>query len=120
MTPAIGHATSRGARGRRAKGDAPAGHEVRVWLFGGLSPLTPVRPMTLRAPSTATVGSVIDDLGRVLGPEFLSRILDSPGRKLCTCRVFLDGLSVELDDPLPSGQAAHDLELIVLTAVEGG
>lgn len=93
---------------------------IRVSLYGGLSRLMPTRPAILTVPDDATVGWVVDELVRRLGTRFSDRILQSPNRKRYVCRIFLDGLSVDLDDRLPPGEAANDLELIMLTAVEGG
>jgi hypothetical protein len=93
---------------------------VRVSLYGGLSALMPVRPANVTVPSHAKGGWIVDELGRALGPRFTEGVMDSPSAKRGVCRIFLDGLPVELDDRLPPGDGAPDLELIVLTAIEGG
>ena len=98
----------------------PAERPVHVWLFGGLGMLTPERPLVLLVPEGATIGQVVDALGRRLGSRLTERVMDTPERKFGICRLFLDGLHVDLDDTLPAGGAAPDLELIVLTASEGG
>lgn len=118
MTQAIGSRPPRAAPAH----DASAGtrRNVRVWLFGGLAALMPVRPASLSVPCGATVESIIANLGCTLGAGFLGQVFEAPGRMRCTCRVFLDGLPVESGERLPPGEATSDLELIVLTAAEGG
>lgn len=119
--------TTQPARERERRGDIDLppwrllpGTDVRVWLFGSLSSLASERPLTLPVPDSARVEQVLVELGRLLGPQFTERVFASPDKKMCTCRIFLDGLPVELDDSLHSSHVTRDLELILLTAVEGG
>lgn len=93
---------------------------MHVWLFGGLARLAPARPLVVEARQGCSVAEIITALDHQLGAGLLDCIMETPTRKLGICRLFLDGLSVELDERLPLGAAAADLELIVLTASEGG
>jgi len=116
-------ASLRGARGHGGEEPmdaAPAGCLVRVSLYGGLARLMPARPTIVQAPRGATVAWILGELGRTLGPAFTEGVMHSPREKRGVCRIFLDGLPVELDDPLSCADAAVDLDLIVLTAIEGG
>lgn len=99
----------------------PGRQAVRLWLFGGLSVLCPERPLTLEVPSGITVGELLGILGRRLGAVLLESVMETPSRKFSICRVFIDGMPVDLDDRLPETPAGlSDFELIVLTAAEGG
>lgn len=96
------------------------GQILHVWLFGSLSKLAPKQPTVLSAPDGARVGWAIDELARRIGPAFRDQVMETPTRKFGFCRVFLDGRMVELEDRLPAVAAPQDLELIILTAAEGG
>jgi hypothetical protein len=93
---------------------------VRIFLYGGLSSLMLVRPAIVNVPHDATVGSIVGELSLALGPRFTEGVMHAPNQKRGVCRIFVNGVPVELDDRLPPGDAVSDLELIVLTAIEGG
>jgi len=98
-----------GAGRLRGEAGEPGHQAVRLWLFGGLSVLCPERPLTLEVPPGITVG------------ELLESVMETPSRKFSICRVFIDGMPVDLDDRLPETPGGlSDFELIVLTAAEGG
>lgn len=106
--------------GKAANRKAEPALTVRVWLFGQLAGLSGERPLVLRVAPGALVGEVIAELAGRLGSCLLDRVMETPERKQGICRLFLDGYDVELADRLPDTGAALDLELIVLTASEGG
>lgn len=94
-------------------------HTVRIWLFGGLSVLSAERPIPVRAPFGCSVRWLVAELGRHI--ESLDQIMETSTHKFNTCRLFLNGESVEMDDHLvATNDAEQDLELILFTAAEGG
>jgi len=99
---------------------AVATQRVHVSLFGALAMHYRERPLRVDVPAGATVAEVVDVLGRRLGSGFLDGVLERTGEKFRYCRIFVDGLPVELDSRLPGGSAAPNVEFIVLTAFEGG
>jgi hypothetical protein len=101
-------------------GAAVAMQRVHVSLFGALAVHCRQRPLRVDVPAGATVAEVIDVLGRRLGSGFLDGVLEHTGEKFRYCRIFVDGLQVELDAHIPSGSAAPTVEFIVLTVFEGG
>ncbi|WP_141400574.1 MoaD/ThiS family protein [Magnetospirillum sp. 15-1] len=110
-----------GAGRLRGEAGEPGHQAVRLWLFGGLSVLCPERPLTLEVPPGITVGELLGILGRRLGAALLESVMETPSRKFSICRVFIDGMPVDLDDRLPETPGGlSDFELIVLTAAEGG
>lgn len=100
---------------------ASAPTEVRVRLFGALAPAGLPQPVVLRLAPPATVASVLASLGRVLGPERVTDLADTHGRKRRTCRLFVDGRAVdEVETALVPGARRTDIEIIVLAGIEGG
>lgn len=94
---------------------------VQVWLFGYLSEGMAKSPVTVECLAPFSVRQVVAELGRTLGPGFLERLTDTSGELLRHCRAFADGEPV--DDtaaPIHTTAAQTDIELIVLTAAEGG
>lgn len=94
---------------------------VKVWLYGTLANDKLPRPVELELGPGATVASVIPELGRRLGEDFLHQVLDSDGRKFNHCLVFVDGVKVDsLDVPVHRDAASLEVEMILLTITEGG
>ena len=94
---------------------------VKVWLYGTLADDRLPRPLELQLAGEATVASIIPELGRRLGDDFLAKVLDRDGRKFNQCLVFVDGVKLDgLDVPLRRDRAAVELEMILLTVTEGG
>lgn len=94
---------------------------VQVWLFGSLNDGLVRNPMTVEFRGPFTVGDVIAEIGHVHGRAFLDRVTDSAGILFRNCRVFVNGQAV--DDatvPVQTGGQQAALELILLTAAEGG
>jgi hypothetical protein len=103
-------------------GGAPAAVTQRVYvsLFGALGVHCRERPLLVDVPVGATVAEVIEVLGRQLGSAFLEGVMETTREKFRCCRIFVNGSQVELEARLPGGSAAPKVELIVLTAFEGG
>lgn len=93
---------------------------VSVSLFGALSRHCRERPLLIDVAVGATVAEVIEALGHRLGSAFLEDVRETSGEKFRTCRIFVNGMRVEFEARLPGGSAAPKVELIVLTAFEGG
>ena len=94
---------------------------VQVWLFGSLHDGIAENPVTLQLPVPFSVRDAVAELGKLLGREFLERLTDSGGDLLRICRVFVNGQAI--DDtaaPIRTTAAQAEIELIVLTAAEGG
>ena len=95
--------------------------EVRVRLFGSLAAEHAQQPIVVRMSSGATLGGVLAELGRVLGPARFAEVLGRRGDKRRTCRLFIDGEAVEdLSLPLCARGGRVDVEMIVLAGIEGG
>ncbi len=103
-------------------GSAPAAamQRVSVSLFGALGVHCRERPLLVDVAVGATIAEVIEVLGRRLGPAFLEDVMETGRDKCRCCRIFVNGAQVELEARLPGGSAPPKLELIVLTAFEGG
>ena len=97
--------------------DAPV--PVRVLLFGTLANSTADRALTLNMHSPFCVADVIAEMGRRCGRELLSLVADADGRKFNHCRVYVNGEPVE-DVAKPVHESAAQVEMILLTAAEGG
>jgi molybdopterin converting factor small subunit len=110
------------AHGEAYSGGVPAAatQPVSVSLFGALSRHCHERPLLVEVPAGATVAEVIEALGRRLGSAFLEDVRETSGEKFRTCRIFVNGTRVEFEARLPGGRATPRVELIVLTAFEGG
>jgi hypothetical protein len=93
---------------------------VSVSLFGALTRHCRERPLLVDVPFGATVAEVIEVLGRRLGSAFLEDVMETTGEKVRNCRIFVNGARVELEARLPGGNTAPKVELIILTAFEGG
>ena len=94
---------------------------VKVWLYGMLANDRVERPVELEFYGDVTVASVIPELGRRLGEDFLRQVIDSDGRKFNHCLVFVDGVKVDSLDVLVHQDAASvEVEMILLTVTEGG
>ena len=96
---------------------APA--SVEIWLFGSLADAVPERPLRLQFRNPFSIGDVIAELGRHCGDGFLSRVTAPDGEMLRHCRVFVNGEDVE-DTRAPVCAQASQIEMILLTAAEGG
>ena len=94
---------------------------VQVWLFGSLAEAIPERPVNLQIRNPFSIGDVIAELGHRCGGTFLSRITDPDGGVLRHCRVFVNGEAVEdTGAPVCANDAVAQIEMILLTAAEGG
>ena len=94
---------------------------VQVWLFGSLNDGAVKSPVSVEFGAPFSVRDVIAELGRLFGGAFLDRVTDSGGGMLRNCRVFVNGQAV--DDaaaPIQTAASRTDVELILLTAAEGG
>src|SRR5450759_3833550 len=92
---------------------------VRVQLFGALASIATERTPNLVVPKPATVGDVVTALGERLGDAFLARVVDETGVKHRYCRLFVAGAPIE-DLRTPIDTDSVELEMILLTATEGG
>ena len=94
---------------------------VEVWLFGSLADSIPERPLRLQLGNPFTIADVIAELGRRGGAEFLAKVTAADGGLLSHCRVFVNGEPVEeIRVPLGADDSAAQIEMILLTAAEGG
>lgn len=101
--------------------EAGANRRVQVWLFGSLADEAAERPLAVEFNGPFTVGDVISELGRRCGPAFLDRVTDCGGGIVRTCRVFVNGEPVDdAATPVRTEASQTDIELILLTAAEGG
>lgn len=99
-----------------------AGDRIRVQalLFGALAPACSAGPIALELHRPFSARDVIEALARRLGDPFRERVLDASGRKHRHCRIFVDGLPAdEIDAQVAAGPDAR-VEMILLTAAEGG
>ena len=104
---------------------APVGADrpvcVQAWLFGSLACGIAKRPLTLEFRRPFCVADVIAELGRVYGRTFLERVTNAQGGISRDCRVFVNGQAVEdAAAPIQPESMQADVELIMLTAAEGG
>lgn len=94
---------------------------VQVLLFGALANAIADRPITLALYPPFRIADVMVELGRRYGGEFLSRIAAPNGAKLNHCRVYVNGEPAnDPGKPVQSGKSPAQIEIILLTAVEGG
>lgn len=92
---------------------------VHVQLFGALATIATERVLNLVVPKSATIGDVVTALGERLGDAFLARVLNETGVKHRYCRLFVAGVPIE-DLRTPIDTDSVELEMILLTATEGG
>ena len=102
-------------------GRGPAGNiRIQIRLFGALGASAGRHSLDLVLPQPVSLRDVLAAAGQELGEAFRARVLDPAGEKLAYCRVFVDGrVADDLNGPLPAGEAAQ-LEIILLTGLEGG
>ena len=94
---------------------------VEIRLFGILSSVTPERPVILHLPAGFTAGDVICEMGNRYGADFLEKITTSPGQTADCCQIFINGLPVDdLGAPLEAEGSSAEIEMILLSAYEGG
>jgi len=94
---------------------------VQIWLFGSLADSVPERPLGLQFCNPFSIGDVIAELGRRCGAEFLSRVTTPDGGTIRHCRVFVNGEPVEdTGAPVCAQEPSTQIEMILLTAAEGG
>ena len=108
---------------RQGAASAPATRPVcvQVRLFGSLNDQAGSSPVTLQFQGPFSVNDVVAELGLRLGRSFLDRLTDSAGVLFRICRVFVDGEAVEdVAAPIETAAAQSTVELILLTAAEGG
>lgn len=110
------------ADGGDAKRSEPSGAvHARVDIFGALAARLRERSFQVDLPAGGSVHDIVQEVARRAGPQFAARALAPSGELQRCCRAFVDGVPV--DDPharLPGGQRASSIELILLTAAEGG
>lgn len=93
---------------------------VQVWLFGSLADGVE-RPVDLEFRGPFCVADVVAKLGNLYGTAFLERVTDSAGAIVRNCRVFVNGQAVDdATTPIEIDAPHADIELILLTAAEGG
>jgi hypothetical protein len=94
---------------------------LKVWLFGGLAPIAACRNFAIPLEASTTLRALLAVMVERFGPAFSERVLQDNGELYGCCRIFLDGFPLEgLDEPIDPAGSARNLELIVLTAAEGG
>jgi hypothetical protein len=94
---------------------------VQVWLFGSLADGSVERPLAVEFRGAFSAGDVIAEVGRRCGRIFLDRVTDAGGEVIRNCRVFVNGQPVEdTTEPIRTDAMQTDIELILLTAAEGG
>ncbi|CAI09326.1 MoaD/ThiS family protein [Aromatoleum aromaticum] len=94
---------------------------VNVWLYGTLAGSATERPLRLQIADRLSTNAVIRELGQRLGEEFLGHVVDAKGRKFDHCRIFVDGSEVDNPElPVHQGPGPATVEMILLTAIEGG
>lgn len=96
--------------------------EVRVRLFGMLVGPEVTNPVVLQFPAGCALRDVLEELGRRLGPGFMRTLVSGDGEWFNTCRLFIDGESVNDMATLisPRAAAAATIEIILLREIEGG
>ena len=94
---------------------------VQVWLFGSLADGVPERPVSVEFHGPFTVGDVIAELGCRWGHLFLDKVTAPGGGILKYCRMFVNGESVDdATAPIQTTESPTQIEMILLTAAEGG
>ena len=102
-----------------ASGDAPV--SVQVLLFGALANAIADRPITLALHHPFRIADVMAELGRRYGGEFLSLTAAPNGANLNHCRVYVNGEAAnDPAKPVQFERSSAQIEIILLTAVEGG
>ncbi len=92
---------------------------AHVWLFGWIGRMVGERETFLQLPAGAKLRDVLAALGRRYGETMLDELMRTRKEKSSACRISLNGRLVhDLDTPLGSGAAT--VEIIVLSAYEGG
>ncbi len=105
---------------KRMDGRTAGGVRVQVRLFGALASIGGRRSFEFVMAEPAVLRDVLLALTRELGDAFRARVLDPDGAKLRYCRLFVDGVACEdLDAPLATGADAQ-VEMLLLTGLEGG
>ena len=100
---------------------ADMNRRVQVWLFGSLAEGIAERPLTVECRGAFSVHDVIAELGRRCGRAFLERVTAPGGGILKYCRVFVNGQSVDdTTAPIQTAESPTQIEMILLTAAEGG
>ncbi len=98
-----------------------SGITVRVRFIGDLPAITGQRARTVILPEGATVGSLLESLVRIYGPDFSPRLFSRPGKLHHTIFIFVDGedfnerggLAAELGE-------SSEVELLMLPVICGG
>ena len=94
---------------------------AEIWLFGSLADAVPERPLRLQFRNPFSIDDVIAEVGRHCGDGFLSRVTAPNGSLLRHCRVFVNGEPVEDPGaPVCTQRSSNQIEMILLTAAEGG
>jgi hypothetical protein len=94
---------------------------VQVWFFGSLNDGAATSPVTVEFRAPFSVRDVMAELGHLFGRAFLERVTDSSGALLRNCRVFVNGQAADdAATPIQTSASQTEVELILLTAAEGG
>jgi hypothetical protein len=107
----------------RSLGVVEAGESVsvHVWLFGWLAGSDVERPLTLTMGSPFCIRQVIAEIGRRGGDGLVAKMMAPDGSKQKYCRVFIDGQPAsDLDAPVSVRKSPAQVEIILLTGIEGG
>ncbi len=103
------------------KNSAPV--SLKVWLYGTLAKETDwqKRPIELQFQQGFKVADVIAELVRRYGEGFKYWVVGPNGKKLRHCRVTVDGFPADNEEtPIYTKSSTAVLEMILLTAIEGG
>jgi hypothetical protein len=106
---------------KRMEDRTAGGVRVQVRLFGALASIGGRRSFEFVMAEPVVLRDVLLELTRELGDAFRARVLDAGGTKHRCCRLFVDGVAFEdLDAPLTAGADAAQVEMLLLTGLEGG
>lgn len=94
---------------------------LKVWLFGNLAPVANCRNFIVPLEAPTTLRAFLDEMAERFGPAFRERVMQENGELYSYCRIFLNGFPVsDLDDSIDPKNGVANLELIVLSSLEGG
>jgi hypothetical protein len=95
--------------------------DAEVWLFGRLMPSGWRNPLHLHLPAVNALHEVFGTLAAHLDADALARLVSPDGELHRACRVFVDGAPADgLNAPVRRAGRTARIEIIVLTAIEGG
>ena len=98
-----------------------AGLDVRVRMFGMVCTMTGEREVMLRLPLDAVVNDVVAALTARYSMPLFENTMSTAGKKTSHCRVSVNGCLVrDPATPLGAGSDRTEVEIILLSAYEGG